>query len=181
MDALLELDVMIIPRGLPNLAPLAVQIGEIRTAESRIREIADITPHKAPELMACFNQAYSDVCRIISGVEYEYELALKHTREVKAVLILDKVPDLLKKKGLVTSSNPSGTADMRQAILDLDPDYKGAQERTMAIKAYLTLLEGKKQSIDRALQGIKKILGGDQGSYRSIGSAVTDKNNVWKR
>jgi hypothetical protein len=181
MDSLLELDVMMIPRGLPNLAPLAIQIGEIRSAESRIKEIADVTPHKAPELMACFNQAYSELTRIISGVEYEYELSLKHAREVKAVIILDKVPEILRQKGLNSSKNPGGSEDMRSAILDLDPDYKSAQERILAIKAYLTLLEGKKKSIDMAYTAVKKILGGDQGSYRSIGNSVTDKNNVWKR
>lgn len=155
----LDSENLMVPRGLPNLAPLSFEVGEIRRAEERIQEIAFMTPSKAPELMAVFNKAYLDVCRISSAVEYEYELASKHLRETRAVLLIDKVPQRLKEKGLSTTKSPNGSEDYRQALLDLDPDYSKAQETLINIKCYLSLLEGKKKSIEMAYTATKKILG----------------------
>ncbi len=146
-------DELSIPRGLPNSEPLVFDMKAIRFAENRTEEIASITPGKAPELMAVFNQAYAELVSMVSAVEYEYETACRKSREIKAVIVLDKVPSILKERGLQTNETT------RQAIIDLDPDYQSAQETETILHSFKTLLEGKKKSIEMSYTAVKKILG----------------------
>jgi hypothetical protein len=156
---------LLVPRGLPELSPLKFDLEGILKAESRIQEIATITVIKAPELMALFNKVYLDICNIISSVQFEFELSKKHADEVRAICLIDKVPSILKDKGLVSAKSPSGSEDLREAVLSLDKDYSNARERVIQLKCTLTLLEGKKESIDRAYSSVKKVYS-DQTQYR---------------
>ena len=158
-------EVLVVPNGLPGLSPLKLDLKGIFQVESRIQEIAILTPVKAPELMALFNKAYCDLVSMISMVQLQYELAKKYSNEVKAVVLLDRVSDILKAKGLATSSKPTGSEDFRQAVLDLDPDYQAAQDKIMQLKSILMLLEGKQKSIDMAYTATKKVYG-DTSQFR---------------
>lgn len=173
-------NILLVPRGKSNEEPLRLEISKIMEAEARIQEIADVNIHKAPELLACLTKAYSDINKVISGIEYEYELALQSAREIKGIVILDKAPGILKEKGLSGSKNPGGSADLRQAILDSDPEYKEVQGRIIKIKTHLSLLEGKKKSIDMAYTAVKKILG-DIGQYRTGAVTVENRNSIWDK
>jgi chromosome segregation ATPase len=115
--------------------------------------------------MAVFNTAFANLCEIISSVEYEYEMAKKHCNEVRAVILLDKVPAILRDKGLSSGKSPTGSEDMRQAILDLDSNYSEAQNKIIDLKCTLSLLEGKKKSIEMAYTSVKKVYG-DSSQYR---------------
>lgn len=159
------LGILTIPRGLPGLSPLQLDLGEIIQIETRIQEIAMITPVKAPELMAVFNHAYAELVKMVASVEFELELAKKHANEVKAVVLLDKAPAILKEKGLTTGKSPGGSEDFRQAVLDCDSDWQRAQEKIIQLKCILTLLEGKQKSIDMAYTAVKKVYG-DSSQYR---------------
>lgn len=166
---------LVVPRGLPDLSPLRLDLGEINTVESRIQEVAFTNPVKAPELLAVFNKAYSDLVGIISSVEYEFQMAKKHANEVRAIILIDKVPGILKEKGLSSAKSPTGSEDMRQAILDMDKDYSAAQDKVIQLKCILSLLEGKQKSIDMAYTSVKKVLG-DSSQYRHSQSLATEPN-----
>jgi len=154
-----------VPTGLPKVPPMKVDMGGILAAESRIQEVAIVNPVKAPELMATFNQAYSDLTEIISKVEYQYEVAKIQEEKARAICIIDRVPGILKEKGLTSTKSPSGSEDMRSAVLALDPEYEAAQEKVIQLKCILTYLEGKLKAIDMAYTGVKKVFG-DTSQYR---------------
>ncbi len=126
-----------VPTGLPGIPPIKLDIGGILEVESRIQEIAFVTPVKAPELMAVFNVAYSDLSNMIAQVKYQFEIAKVQEEKARAICIIDRVPGILKEKGLTSAKSPSGSEDLRSAILALDPDYSAAQEKTIQIKCAL--------------------------------------------
>src|SRR6266545_4091737 len=109
-------------------AELQIPLQRILTAERRAEEIAMITPGKAPELLTVFNRAYLDASDAFSKLRYERDRAEDERSKIKAEILLDKVPDLLKAKGIGSS------ADVRQAIIDLDPGYQAASERVSFIE-----------------------------------------------
>lgn len=125
----------------------------IQTAESRISEVAFVTPHKAPELLAVFNEVFLELTRYITKVEYEKGIAERTANKIKAVILLDRVPAILKERGLSTS------ADLRNAVLDLDDDYNMALDKCDQLEAMSRLLKGKLDAIEMAYNSVKKIVG----------------------
>jgi hypothetical protein len=162
-----------VPRALPGNSPLKFDLGEILKAESRITDIATVTVAKAPEMMALFNVIYLNLSGMISSVQFEYELAKKRKDETRAIALIDKIPGILKEKGLTSAKSPMGSEDIRNALLDLDTDYGEAQEKVIQLKCILSLLEGKRDSIDRAYTAVKKVYG-DQSQYRHTQDLSTE-------
>jgi hypothetical protein len=131
--------------------------------------------------MSAFTRAFSNLVGMISSVQLQLELAKKHSNEVRAVILLDKMSDILKAKGLATSTRPTGSEDFRQAVLDLDPEYQACLEKVLTLKSVLALLEGKQQAFDKAYTATKKIYG--DGAYRhspDLSVNVHDNNSFFK-
>lgn len=156
---------LVVPNGLPGMDSMKLNMESILAVESRIHEVAFVTPVKAPELMAAFNQAYSDLVGLISQVEYQFEVAKIHEDRARAVCLIDRVPEILKAKNLTTNKSPQGSEDLRSAVLALDPDYQAAQEKTVQLKCALTYLEGKLRAIDKAYMATKTVYA-DSSQYR---------------
>jgi hypothetical protein len=157
-------ETLLVPRGLPDLSPLKLDLKGIMEAEARIEEISILTTVKAPELMSLFNKTYLELSNMIAAVEFEYELSKKHLNKIKAIILIDKIPNIIKEKNL-SSGKGLGSEDIRSAIVDMDPDYEKAQEKTIQLKCILSLLEGKKKSVDMAYTATKKVYG-DNSQYR---------------
>jgi hypothetical protein len=151
---------MIVP--VPGAAPLALPLKEIFHAEERVKEVAFVNAHKAPELLACFNIAYLDINDHLSRLELALHMVQKAAKERAAIVILDEVPRILKEKGISTARSPGGSEDQREAILAQDAVYSACVDRVEQVKAMLTLMKGKKEAIVMAYNSVKKILGGEQ-------------------
>lgn len=136
-----------------------IDLEKIVGVETRIREVAFVTPHKAPELLACFNEAWRDLDGIIVKLEAEKLIAEREANKVRSVVLLDRAPDILQAKGLVTKSAPGGSEDYRKAVLDADPEYQAAQDIVREFVCLIALLRGKQESILMAFSSVKKILG----------------------
>jgi len=146
------------PRGLPGLEPLVLEMFEIYRAEQRIDEVATVNALRAPELLKTFNKAYKELRKYISVLELEYETALAEQDRVKAVIVLDDAPKILRERGLTTAKNPSGSVDQRVAIVALDERYQKIHGIVINLKCFISLLEGKKDSIEKAYTAVKRIL-----------------------
>jgi hypothetical protein len=144
-------------KGKPNSGIIVVPLKDILAVESRIPEIAFVTPHKAPELLAAFNVAYLELDKHLKVVEMEVVTAKQNQSVIKATVLLDKCEEVFKTKGIKPS------ADLRQAIVDLDPDYRAATERVNALEAASEYLSGKIKVIEMAFGSVKKIIG--EGTY----------------
>lgn len=143
----------LVPRGNPGLTPLQLNMQTIIDAEHRVGEVAIMTPEKAPEMLATFNRAYLDLTRMLSYLELEANSAARHVNLRRSLLLLDIAPKTLADKHLATSK------DLRDAVVDADHEYQELLERQGTIKAFQTLLEGKKKGIEMAYTSVKKILG----------------------
>jgi hypothetical protein len=153
------LNLVRIPRALDGVEPLQLDMTSVHIATARIAEIASVNIHKAPELLATFNVAYLDTSRFIALVEYEYAMATSRLAGIKSVILLDRMVDILREKGLSTPKSPLGSEDIRQAVMDADPEYKRVSELTYNLKCYIAMLQDNKKSLEMAYMSIKKIIG----------------------
>lgn len=156
---------LVVPRGLPGIDPLKLDVGSILAVESRIHEIAFVNPVKAPELISVFNKAFSELTEMVAKVQYELQVAKQNVEKARAICLLDRVPGILQEKGLTSTKSPMGSEDIRNAVLALDNDYNSALERVYQIQCMYTYLEGKKQAIDKAYMAVKAV-SQDQSQYR---------------
>lgn len=150
---------IVCPRGQAGLEPILIDIKAISGIENRIHEVAVITPHKAPELLAAFNIGYLMLHQNITTLERERLLGERRANRIKAVILLDKVPNILKEKGLTNARSPGGSEDLRNAILAADDEYQEAVDVVEQITCVMELLKGKMKSIEMAYTSVKKILG----------------------
>lgn len=154
-------DSLKVVRGKPNSGILSISLEDFRRAEERIPEIASITPHKAPELLALFNRTYLELDKIVKQIELEVHTAKQHQSTIKATVILDRAEEYFKEKGI------KGSADLRQALVDLDPDYQKATERLNALEAAREFLKGKQKGIEMAFGSVRKIIGESVYNHRN--------------
>ena len=152
-------DKLLVLKGRPNTGVMSIPMSEIRLAEARIEEVATVTGHKAPELMSMFNRVYLKIDEIVRMIELEVIHAKQNQAMVRSQILLDKVEDVFKAKGIKPS------ADLRQAVLDADPDYQAASMRTSALEAAREFFKGKQKGIEMAYSSVRKILGESPQSY----------------
>lgn len=171
---------IVCPTGNPEKSPILINIKALNAIEGRIHEVAFVTPQKCPELLAMFNKGYLDLHHHITVLIAERMLAERNLGKIKAVIVLDKAPTILKEKGLPPNSLPS----IKQALFDSDNECLAAQERVDQITCVIELLSGKLKAFEMAYNSVKKILGGDNNfSHRrntdlngDTGSAPTGGN-----
>lgn len=153
MEAIIA--VPIVPRG--EQTALQINLQRVLEVEARGDEIAVVTPQRAPELLATFNRAYLDSTEAFSRLKLEQARADDAVNRIKAEILLDRIPGILKEKGIGSS------ADIRQAIIDADPDYQAAKERVDMIEAMIEYVKGKTKYLENCYTSIKKIM--DTGNW----------------
>ncbi|CAB4127291.1 hypothetical protein UFOVP75_123 [uncultured Caudovirales phage] len=157
---------LVVPAGNPEKPVLKMAVDYIRRAESRIGEIASMTPLKAPELLATFNQAWMDATRFATMLEAQKVEAQRNVDKVRSVILIDKIPGILLAKNLATPKSPMGSEDVRNAIIDVDVDYNAAIDRYNTIVCYLDLMKGKAKGLEMAYTSVKRILGEHSFNYK---------------
>ena len=145
-------DIIYVLRGKLEGRPLSLDMSEIYSAESRIPEIRHVTAVSLPDLAAEFNQAYRVLVKHLAAVQYEVLSAEKTYEDAKAVLLLDKYPELMESKGFKDS------ADTRKACIAQDKECSLALDKLNQLKAVETLLDGKIKVFISANSIIKKIV-----------------------
>ena len=138
---------------------IELNMNKVYATERRIPEIAFITPHKAPELLARFNEAFLDLVKYIPMVKYEHIQAKREANKRRSIVLLDLVPEILKTKGLTNAKSPAGSEDLRRAILETDEEYERLSRQCEKIEAIIELLEGKLKALEWAYTATKKIVG----------------------
>lgn len=149
---------LLVPRA-QELPERRIDLAAIKRIEARIDEVALVTPHKAPELLAAFNKAYADLHEHVTVLEVERLRAEREANKRKAVVLLDNVVRILKEKNLWSAKSPTGSEDMRNAILDQDVQYEELTDKVGQLEAIIELLKGKMKSFEMAYTSVKKILG----------------------
>jgi hypothetical protein len=159
-----------VPNGTPK--PTILDMRAIAEAEGRIREIAGVNAHKAPELLSMFNRVYLDINDYIRQAKLDQQQATKKMEQRRSVVILDLVPDILTKKGLVRPGSPGGSEDLRNAVLAQDQEFQQAKDEAELAEACYELLKGKQRAIEMAYSSVKKIIG-DGKDWRDLAALRT--------
>jgi hypothetical protein len=156
------LSIPIVPKE-GEYSTLSLSMTRILKAEKRGEEIAFVTPGKASELLATFNRAYLDASEFYARTKLEYNRAEDALNKVRAEILIDKMPDLLREKKIGSS------ADIRQAFIEADPAYQDAKEKMDFIGAMLEYLRAKSKYLENCFTSVKKIM--DTGNWQMIEQA----------
>jgi hypothetical protein len=165
---------IVCPKSDKNEAPVVIDLTNIYKIEGRIQEVAYVNNVKAPELLARFNEVYLELDQHLCMLRYEHLKAKHKSNKVRSIVLLDKVRDYLKEKGLLTANNKAGSEDLRNAVLDQDQEYQDSLEVLDQIKCTIELLEGKQKAFEMAFSSVKKIIGDSYlgNNYRNPGTGM---------
>lgn len=169
---------LVCPAGKPGGNTTIIDLKEIKNAESRIQDVRIANPGNSAELLSCYITAWHDLNQLTVRLMKEHNDAIREAHRVKAVIIFDEVPKYLKAREMWTARSPAGSEDLREAVLNLSPEYRTALERVDEIAAILDLLKGKLNVFKMAYDAVKKILSGDtQGNFlNKVSPEVTGYN-----
>ena len=140
-----------VPRGRGTGSPIAFNATPIYDAINQIDQVRRATAITSPDLMATFNMAMHTTSKLISLIELEKSYAEASLREAKAIAILDKADAML------AARNMKSTADLREAVVNLDPDVVSAKERLDNLTTMLTFFTNTYYELREALYSTKKI------------------------
>lgn len=166
------------PRGAANGPPLQIDLASVLETEARLAEVAFLTPGKAPELLSTFNTAWLTIHNLVSLLTHELGVADREATRRRSTVLLDEAPGIIQARGLNSSQ------DVREAIVQSDPEFQQVQERMAQIKAVKEYLVGKGKAFENAFTSIKRLL--DRGLPRdaindvpSGAATVGGFPNVW--
>jgi len=164
------LKTLMVPRGLPNLAPLTLDMTLIYEAENRLFEVSLANPSNAAQLQGYFNNACNLTTKYLAWIEYEILNAKKHFDLAKATVILEKSIEEWNK---IKSSGVKYNEDFREAMVSRDSDCQLRLDTLNALIASKSLLESKVKSFTRAYytcQSVSSSRGNSAGSSRIGGN-----------
>lgn len=159
-----ELTVLRVPRADPNLPPLVLDLADIYTALGRKDEVAVVNSHKAPELLSTFNIAYLNASRVINVLEYELLQVEALMEQVKSIILLDRMKDILAASGLANPRNPLGSEDIRNAVYVKDPEYSRAKQLAGNLACYIKQISDFRKFFQNSYDSVKKIMGSEPSS-----------------
>jgi hypothetical protein len=130
---------------------LHLDMGRIREAESRIIEAKMVNPSTYADLESSYNEAYRDLKRHLSAIQYQLAMADKILEEAKAEVLLDKYPTFMKGK-----PKSHDSADLRKAFLIRDAGYVAALDRIAQLKALESNFDGKIKVLENVCRYMRK-------------------------
>lgn len=133
-------------------------------AASRIEDMSRVNPHTAPELMCVLVRGYDILSNFLGNLELHLRRAEGAVEKIKARLLIDEIPALVKAKEL------SNSKDIRDALIEGNEEYQAAQDRVNQIKAMVKLLDGKRQALNMAHSSIKRMIG--DTNFSMLGKAM---------
>jgi hypothetical protein len=148
-----EDSIIVAPGGGPSSPGIPIDLAQWARLEQRIDEIATVTPTKAPELLGTFNRAALELDRLANSLELECQVAQREADKIRAVILLDKMPQILEQKKLASSEQ------IRKAILSLDPELDAAMEKVELLKAMTKMIRGKYDAFERAFRSVRTLVG----------------------
>jgi hypothetical protein len=152
---LIEGTTVTVPGPKPGEPDIVLELKDILIAESRQREVAIVTPMKAPELLSLFNEAWRNVDKLVKRLVEAQNRADHMVERRRAKLLLEHV------EGVLKAANLSSTKDTRDAVITLDDEFQAAQDRVDQIQAAAEYLKGLQKSFENAFTSVKKIMGED--------------------
>jgi len=141
-----------IPHGKGDGTSVVLDIRSVVEKEARLAELAWVNPHTATELFSTFNRAWLDTEKTLATLTYHHALAKKNLTLVRGETFLNCTEAAVKARG----HKPS--ADIRKAMVDVDPAVLEAQDRLDRIDAVIAYVKSKQTAFASACSGIKALV-----------------------
>lgn len=157
---------------------LTFDITDLNKAERRCDEVASVTRVKAPELLSLFSKANAAASRLVVALTKEHSDAIIQLDRIKAEVLLDRAPQKLREKGLITTKSPAGSEELRQAVVNSDPQYVACLEKVSILDAMKRLIAIKAKLFDNSFTAIKKIMGEDAFGYGGLNGSAGNEGDA---
>lgn len=132
---------------------IQIELEEVIKAELRLSDVAIVNQHSAPELLATFNDSWLKLNRSVAILTCEKNKAENANRRARAEAKLNCNDEVIKAKG-----HSKASADLREAMVELDPEVQQTKERLDEISVVLELLKGKQQAFYNAYGAVKRLV-----------------------
>lgn len=147
----------VVPSGKGVGPPLILDIISVVQAESRLQEVAFVNMHTAPELLSTFNKCWLDLDNSVTRLIYEKACAQDTHERLRSEALLNCTDESIKQRG-----HSKASADLREAMVSINPTVIEAKERLNEIVAVLNYLQSKKQAFENAFTSVKRLVSGQQ-------------------
>lgn len=147
---------MIIPVA-PGRRPLTLDLKPIQKAISRLQEIRLVSPTRSGELLHLFNQGCLDCRDHIRLLNTEKHFVEQFAKKMQYQAIFDRLPSILKEKGLANARSPVGSEDIRTMFLSTDAEYQSALDLKVNIEAAIEFFDARHEALKRAYFATHKL------------------------
>jgi hypothetical protein len=134
---------------------IAIDLVEIIKAETRLQDVAIVNQFTAPELLSTFNDTWLKLNRSVTQLTYQKNIADNKYKDAMADAKLSCTEAYLQ-----TLGHSKGSTDLRNAVVQTNPDVQSAKERLDEISFVLEVLRGKMQAFYNAYNSVKKLTDG---------------------
>jgi len=145
----------VVPAGDGVRPPIVIDLKKVAIAEARLQDVAIVNKQTASELLSTYNDVWLKLQENCTKLGFERDEAKNAVGRTRAEALLGCNDDTFKKMG-----HAKGSADLRNAVVDLDLDVKAAEDRLNQIKAVLAFLEAKAKAFENAYNSVKALVRG---------------------
>lgn len=178
-DLILGVDkALVVPAGNGTDKPTVLDMSGIVKASARLIELQSVTRMKAGELLYTFISAWRDAKRYMAAVSRQLTRAKRRVKEVRAIVVLDKVPDELTRRGLASARSPAGSEDLRDSVVARDPEYQAASDIVEQLAAIVECLDIEAETFKMAYFSINKLIDPHERTNSSATSGGTGEDDV---
>ena len=146
-----ETSLYVLPSG-DGTRQLSIDLANIIRQEVRLGEVATVNTETAAELLSTYNEVWLKLNRSVTALTLEKNKAENHYKRSKAVAKLNCTDEAVKAKG-----HSKASADLREAMVELDADVINSKDRYDHISAVLLVLQGKQEAFYNAYNSVKKL------------------------
>lgn len=148
--------VLAVPRGLPGLNPLELDMSLIQEADRRLHEVRLVSHATKSELQGLYNQAANEAGKYMGWIEYEILRAKKQLTKDRSNVIMGIAMEKAKElKSLGMKMNE----DLREALISQDEKCSESLDRLNSLEAVKVILGESKWSFIRAFNSISELAG----------------------
>ena len=144
----------LVPSG-DGKSQIAIDLAEIAKAEGRLQDVAIVNQDTAPEMLATFNDVWLKLNRSVTLLTCEKNKAENLHKRSRSEAKINCTDEVIKAKG-----HSKASADLREAIVELDPEVIRTKERLDEIEFVRDILRGKQQAFYNAYDSVKKLTSG---------------------
>lgn len=135
-----------------------VDLSELSIAESSFPQIELVNPRTAGTLLTVFIKAISALNKAKARIQKEIAIGEKLKKRRKSVILLDEATTILKEKGLTNGKSPSGSADLREAIVETDAKYSEIEDKLGELQALADYCVDCTKTNELAYHAVKKLM-----------------------